>query len=137
MRPEDYPAVRDLWQQAGLFFRPGGRDAEGAVLWQLQHFPKTYLVAERDGRLLGVVLGTHDGRKGWINRLAVHPDYRRRGLGRRLLHVCERALNAEGIEIIAALVERDNDESAAFFARAGYAADVPVHYFRKPSRSNV
>ena len=36
-------------------------------------------VAEAGGELVGVVLGTHDGRKGWINRLAVAPAYQRRG----------------------------------------------------------
>jgi ribosomal protein S18 acetylase RimI-like enzyme len=137
MRPDDYPAVRRLWERTGLPIRPTGRDAQAAVLGQLKQFPSTYLVAERQGRLVGVVLGTHDGRKGWINRLAVHPDHRRQGLARRLLAACERALHAQGIEIIAAFVERENAPSAALFERAGYVADVPVCYYRKRSRPDV
>ena len=107
------------------------------MLKQLQHSFSTYLVAEQQGRLVGVVLGTHDGRKGWINHLAVHPDYRRQGLAQRLLAACEQALHAQGIEIIAALVERDNASSAAFFERAGYAADVPIFYYRKRARPDI
>ena len=137
MRPDDYPPVRQLWQQTGLPIKPTGRDSRAAVLRQLQQFPGTYLVAEQQGRLVGVVLGTHDGRKGWINHLAVHPDHRRQGLAQRLLAACEQALHAQGIEIIAAFVEKDNASSAAFFERAGYAADVPVLYYRKRSRPDI
>ncbi len=137
MRPADYAAVRQLWQQTGLPIKPTGRDSQAAVLRQLEQFPSTYLVAEQHGQLVGVVLGTHDGRKGWINHLAVHPDHRRQGLAQRLLAACEQALHAQGIEIIAALVEKDNASSAAFFERAGYAADVPIFYYRKRTRPDI
>jgi len=137
MRAEDYPSVRQLWQETSLPVRPSGRDSHAALLKQLKQFPSTYLVAERQGRLVGVVLGTHDGRKGWINRLAVRPEYQRQGLGQRLLAACERALYTQGIEIIAAFVERGNAPSAAFFERAGYVADVPVFYYRKRARPDV
>lgn len=137
MRPDDYPAVRRLWERTGLPIKPTGRDSRAAVLKQLQHSFSTYLVAEQQGRLVGAALGTHDGRKGWINHLAVHPDHRRQGLAQRLLAACEQALHAQGIEIIAALVERDNASSAAFFERAGYAADVPVFYYRKRARPDI
>jgi len=137
MRPDDYPAVRRLWERTGLPIKLAGRDSQVAVLRQLQQFPSTYLVAEQQGRLVGVVLGTHDGRKAWINRLAMHPDYRRQGLAQRLLAACEQAWHAQGIEIIAALVEKDNASSAAFFERAGYVADVPVLYYRKRARPDI
>jgi ribosomal protein S18 acetylase RimI-like enzyme len=131
MCAEDYPAVRAVWDAAGLSIRPHGRDTEEAILSQLQHFPDTYLVAECDGRIVGTVLGTHDQRKGWINRLAVHPDYQRRGVARRLVEACETALRARGIQIIAALVEGQNAVSATVFQKLGYEVYGPVVYFRK------
>lgn len=136
-RPGDYRAIVALWTAAGLATRPAGRDAEPAFHAQLKRWADTYLVAEHTGRIVGVVLGTHDERKGWINRLAVHPAYQRRGLARRLLTACEQALHAQGIGIIAALVERGNEASAAFFRAAGYATDVPVYYFRKRAYPDV
>lgn len=81
--------------------------------------------------MIGVVLGTHDWRKGWINRLAVHPDRRRRGIARKLIEACEQAFLDLGIEIFAALVESDNEVSTAIFRRTGYKMDIPVHYFHK------
>lgn len=137
----DYPAVRELWLASGLgdrlHGRLGVRDSEAEFVKQLEHFPRTYLLAEDDGRVVGVVLGTHDQRKGWINRLAVHPDCRRWGIGRKLVEACEQALFAEGLGIVSALVEKDNSASAELFADAGYAADVPVQYFRKKTRPDI
>lgn len=137
MLATDYAAVRAMWEAAGLSIRPQGRDTEQAIRSQLQHFPDMYLVAECDGRIVGTLLGTHDQRKGWINRLAVHPDYQRRGVARLLLTAGEQALHARGIEIIAALVEGDNQASAAFFRAAGYELYGPVHYFRKQARPDI
>jgi ribosomal protein S18 acetylase RimI-like enzyme len=135
--PQDCAAVREVWEAAGLSTRPTGRDAEPEFLGQLAHFPTTYLLAEHEGRVIGVILGTHDQRRGWINRLAVRPEYRRRGVGRRLIEACEQALFVQGIGIIAALVEEENAASAKFFADAGYVTDVPVHYFRKRTRPDI
>lgn len=137
LRADDHPAVRALWEAAGVQARTTGRDAPNAFAAQLAEFPRTYLGAEADGRLIGVVLGTHDHRKGWINHLAVHPDYRRHGLGLRLLRACEMALEQSGIEIIAALIEEGNSPSVALFERGGYLADVPVHYYRRLRRPDI
>ena len=124
-------AVFDPPSFAGLSVRVGGRDAEPAVLGQLEQWPETYLVAEADGRIVGAVFGTHDGRKGWINRLAVHPEYRRRGVASRLVTACEQALHAQGIDIVAALIEGENAASMATFTGGGYEEFGPIRYFRK------
>lgn len=137
LRPSDFEAICELWCAAGLPTRPSGRDSREAFLTQLANFPTTYLAAECDGTIVGTVLGTHDGRKGWINRLAVHPEHRRRGIATALLDACERALRDDGIEIIAALIEPGNAVSQSTFKRAGYSADMPVRYLRKASRPDA
>ena len=135
--PGDYAAIVRLWTASGLLARTAGRDGPKAFRRQLLRFPTLYIVAEVDGRLAGVVLGSHDTRKGWINRIAVHPDHRRRGIGRQLVRACEQAFIEQGIEIFAALVEIENAGSAALFEQTGYKRDIPVHYFHKRLRSDV
>ncbi|MCH7839374.1 MAG: GNAT family N-acetyltransferase [Planctomycetes bacterium] len=135
--PEDYDAIVELWAASGLEVRSAGRDSRGAFVAQRTRFPATYLLAVIDGRIVGVILGTHDERKGWINRLAVHPEHRRQGLARRLIETCERALIREGIEIFAALVETHNSVSVGTFESAGYLRNIPVHYFHKRLRADV
>ena len=136
-RASDYDEIVALWSAAGLDARHQGRDKRESFVSQLAHFSNTYLVAFEDGRMIGVVLGTHDWRKGWINRLAVHPDRRRRGVARKLIEACERGFLDLGIEIFAALIETDNDVSTAIFQRTGYKMDIPVHYFHKRLKPEV
>lgn len=130
---DDYDALLDLWQRAGLHsLRPNGRDSREALAKQLATGVQTVLGLELDGRLVGAVVVTHDSRKGWINRLAVDPAYRRRGFGTRLIAAAEETLRRQGIHVIAALVESDNAASLALFRKQGYIEpDAGMHYLTK------
>ena len=96
------------------------------------HSPQTVLGLELDGELIGVVVATHDGRKGWINRLAVDPDHRRRNHASRLVATAEAVLREQGIHVIAALVESDNLGSLALFRKMDYVeTESGIHYLTK------
>lgn len=127
----DYPAVQRLWEEAGLSHRPRGRDSPERVAKEITRDSSVFLVADAGDRLAGVVFGTHDGRKGWVNRLAVAPAYQRKGVARRLVREVEKRLGSQGIEITAALIETENEDSAAFFAAIGYDHGADIEYFSK------
>lgn len=131
MGPKEYAAVMQLWTEACLPFKPRGRDAPARVEAELKAGRAAFLVAESGGRLVGSVIATHDGRKGWINRLAVTPSFQRRGIGRRLVQEAETRLAEEGIEVVAALIESANTASLAFFASMGYRHDPAIEYVSK------
>jgi ribosomal protein S18 acetylase RimI-like enzyme len=137
MKATDYTAACAVWTAAGLPVKASGRDTPANIARQLEQYPDTYLVAEIDTRIVGVVLGTHDGRKGWINRLAVHPDAQGHGIGRALVNACDAALRAHSITIVAALIEGENPASAAVFAATGFEELTPIRYFRKPDRPDA
>jgi len=128
---EDYDALVSLWQRAGLKFKPQGRDSREALSRQLRQGRVTPLGAEKEGRLIGVVMVSHDGRKGWINRLAVEPAYRRRGLGARLIAAAEEELHGQGVEVIAALIEAENEPSLNLFQMEGYLLAREIFYLSK------
>lgn len=128
----DHARLLSLWEAAGLHIRPRGRDSLEAFRQQQAGGQQTVLGIEtEDGRLVGAVIATHDGRKGWINRLAVHPDYRRHGIGTELVRVAEQVLKAQGMAIIAALIEPDNQPSLELFKGAGYVEYPGLHYVSK------
>jgi ribosomal protein S18 acetylase RimI-like enzyme len=117
---EDYNAVITLWQRAGLHsLRPQGRDSREAFADQLAR-GQVVLGLEDEGKLVACVVITDDTRKGWINRLAVDPDYRRQGLAARLMAEAENDLRARGFHVLAALIESDNSASLSLFQRNGY-----------------
>lgn len=133
----DYDAVLALWQAAELPVRPHGRDSREQFAAQMARATQMALGVWDQDRLIGVILATHDGRKGWLNRLAVHPDYRRRGLGLNLVREAERVLSGQGMQIIAALVEDWNQASLALMQRAGYVMHPDIHYLTKREHEGV
>ena len=75
---------------------------------------------------------THDGRKGWINRLAVDPAYWRRGLAGRLVGEAERwFVEDQGLEIWAALIESENRDSQSLFAALDYRRHDVVYVSKR------
>lgn len=136
-RIDDYDAVVALWKDAGLPFRPRGRDARERIALEIERPNALFLVAESAGRLCGSIFGTHDGRKGWINRLAVSPEERRRGVAARLVAEVERRLEGVGIEISACLIETWNQDSMAVFEQLGFQRHPEIVYFTKRKRDDV
>ncbi len=136
LRPEDYDDLLSLWDLAGLSCRCDGRDGRDNFLKQLSEPMSIFLVAELNDRMVASVLCTHDGRKGWINRLAVAPDMRRQGLATLLIEECERRLGKLGIEVVAALIEDWNETSKQLFQGLDYKYDPHIMYFSK-RKSNL
>ena len=125
---EHHGEIIDLWQRAGLHIRPDGRDSIAAFTAQMATGVQTPIGLRDEERLVAVVLATHDSRKGWINRLAVDPDYRRQGLAVRLIRLCEAHFQHLGIDVWAALIEDWNEASLALFREAGYLIHNDVIY---------
>jgi ribosomal protein S18 acetylase RimI-like enzyme len=136
-RMEDYDSVIALWKKAGLPYKPKGRDKREIIAVELKRGKSIFLVARVNGAVIGSVLGTHDGRKGWINRVAVDPDFQRQGIARQLVAEAEKRLHALGIGIIACLIEDWNTVSMAAFERLGYRKQPGIFYFSKKSRKDV
>jgi ribosomal protein S18 acetylase RimI-like enzyme len=130
---EDYDRVMELWAEGGLPLKPRGRDSRENIAKQLRQPNVLFLVAEEgEGRrVIGTVLATHDGRKGWINRLAVDAALRKRGIGARLVSEAERRLEELGMDILACLIEDDNTVSMAVFEKLGYKKHPEIIYFAK------
>ena len=136
-RLKDYSRVLEIWAEGLLPFRPRGRDSRKNIARQMRRPNVLFLVAEDHGRVVGTVLVTHDGRKGWINRLAVESARRQKGIGRRLVHEAEKWLAHSGLSIFACLIEGANDDSMAFFQRLGYIRHTDIFYFSKRRHAGV
>lgn len=133
MRPDDHADVADIWVRSGLPYQPLGRDSEERILEQLERGSSIYLVAEDGGKIVGVVLVTHDLRKGWLNRLAVAPEEQGKGIARELVRRAEEELSALGINIFAVQVHAHNHRSRKLFAELGYHEHDDIVYCSKRS----
>ena len=96
-----------------------------------------FLGAFLEGRLVGSVIASFDGRKGWINRLAVDPNERRQRIGRKLTEEAERVLKTRGSQITAALIETDNSPSLLLFKKCGFMVHKDILYLTKRDSGQV
>lgn len=130
---EDYDKVITLWHEANLSTRPQGRDSRDRISTQIENGITIFLVADVEGEITGTVLGTHDGRKGWINRLAVCPNYRRQGIATKLVKELEEKFEEMGLEVTACLIEVDNKLSMEFFKKLGYGEWTGKYFSKRKS----
>jgi N-acetylglutamate synthase len=83
--------------------------------------PGTSFVAVQDKRFVGCLLAGHDGRRGYLDHLAVLPENRRHGIARTLAHHRAVALSRFGIEKLHVDAVESNREGRAFWRHAGWA----------------
>lgn len=117
----DLPALRDLWERCGL--HPSSTDTDEKLAAMIAFCGGLFLAAERDGVVVGSVMASWDGRRGWVNRLAVDPTARGAKLGDRLMAEAERRLRAIGCQKVNLLIEPDNAGVERFYRRLGYERD--------------
>ena len=128
---DDYEAMIALWERSGLPFEKDGRDSRAGIERQMFDDHIAIITLKDQGKLIGVIIATSDGRKGWINRLAVDPDYRGRRLAARLIEAAEERLVEMGVNVIGGLIEDQNFPSMAAAKHCGYEGWEHLVYFRK------
>jgi ribosomal protein S18 acetylase RimI-like enzyme len=123
-RLQDVHAVLELWQHAEA--TPSVTDTVDDLGRAVADGRANVLVAEVASRLVGSIIGTFDGWRGNIYRLAVLPDYRRQGVARALVAEVENNLKQLGAKRITALVEKDHPWATGFWQAVGYGLDSRI-----------
>ena len=129
--PEDYPAVRALWENAGPGIQLRRSDTSAEIQKELQRDPDLFIIAELEGELAGTVIGGFDGRRGLIYHLAVDSRLREHGIGSLLMEEVERRLQAKGCIKSYLLVTKENEHAMRFYEKRGWAQMDTVYVYGK------
>jgi GNAT superfamily N-acetyltransferase len=133
----NYEEIIKLWTRASLPYKQKGRDRKEAIAAEMKANPEFFLGSFEDNRLVGMVIISCDMRKGWLNRLAVDPDYRHCGIAKALIDESEKILRKHGIRIFCALIEDYNTASEELFKECGYVEHRDIIYFSKRDSNEV
>ena len=117
----DYEQVVDLWRASGLSLSLSD-DVRG-IEHRMQRDPDLFIVAESGARVVGAVMGCYDGRRGWVNHLAVAPGHQRGGIGTLLMAELEARFRAVGCVKANLLIAPDNGGVQRFYDGIGYTRD--------------
>lgn len=128
-RPTDYESVVALWREVG--FHVDDRDSAERLARCVVLNPGLFLLAEVDGSVVGTVIGSWDGRRSIVYRMAVDPGWQRRGIGTQLMAEVERRLETLGARSVALLAWRDDERAVGFYESLGYQIEEGVAFMKK------
>lgn len=129
MTIEDYDGVYRLWMSIKGFAIRSIDDSYEGVRQFLARNPKTSVVAVEDGQIVGGILCGHDGRRGCLYHVCVHPDYRRRGIGKAMVVHAMEALREEHINKVSLIAFTENDIGNAFWRTIGWTRREDLNYY--------
>ena len=130
MLEADYDAVRALWMTIRGFGIRALDDSREDVTRFILRNPTTSVVAEADGRIVGSILCGSNGRQGALYHVCVAREYRRRGIGTRMVGYCMERLREMGVNKVALIAFSNNDVGNAFWRRIGWkSCDVNYYEF--------
>lgn len=121
----DREQVISLWR-AVFGYETAHNDPSLAIAKKLRANDHLFFVADDEGQLVGTAMAGYDGHRGWLYAIAVHPDYRRTGLGSRLVRQAEEALVAAGCMKVNLQLLATNEATAAFYKSLGYAVEPRI-----------
>jgi N-acetylglutamate synthase len=114
---KDYTSVITLWKQVG--FDLGRADDQANIQRFLKRNPGLSLVLVDQNKIVGTIMGSDDGRRGYIYRLAVDPTCQRQGLGKKLADALLERFQKRGVQKIHGFVHEDNKVQAGFYESIG------------------
>ena len=138
MQISDYEKIIAFWQEVeGVKLRDA--DSREGIEKYLKRNPGLSFVAEKNGKIAGTIMAGHDGKRGYIQHLAVKADKRRSGIASTLLSICLEALKKEGIVKSHVLVLGDNEPAKSYWQNRGWVKreDIEVYSYINGGDANT
>ncbi|MDP6307681.1 MAG: GNAT family acetyltransferase [SAR324 cluster bacterium] len=118
---KDEASVVSLWQLCELTVPWNNPYKDIARKLKVQ--PELFLVGMLDSLLIATVMGGYDGHRGWINYLAVHPDFQGQGYAQQVMENVESELRKRGCPKINLQIRSGNARVMAFYQKLGFTDD--------------
>lgn len=126
----DQDAVVELWRLA-FPDEPSWNESVALIERKLTVQRELFFVCVDDANsdapsVVGTVLAGFDGVRGWVHKVAAHPDRTRSGIATRLMQVAEQGLADLGCPKLNMQVRAGNDTALEFYKAAGYVVEDRV-----------
>lgn len=129
----DYAAITLIWRETGIEDSKDDTVSLDDLAKQLAWDSELVLVAEMDGKVVGVIVGALDGSKAYFYRLAVDPRYQGHGVGKKLVQALEERFKQRGATQVIIIVNQDNQKVMPFYHSLGYETQKYITLSKKLS----
>ncbi len=116
----DYDDVMALWRESEGVGLSDADDRENILAYLDRNAGLSFLATDKRGAVIGAVLCGHDGRRGYVHHLAVHPAHRRKGIGRDLVEKCLATLKGAGMRKCHIFIFNENKSGIRFWEEIGW-----------------
>ncbi len=130
MQISDYDGIITLWKETeGVHLR--STDSREGIEKCLKRNPKLSFVAEESNQIIGTIMSSHDGRRGYIQHLAVSSDWRQNGIATVLLSRCIQGLKQEDIYRSQIHILSENKLAKKYWSSRGWEkrTDIEVYSY--------
>jgi len=128
---DDYDEVYSLWLSCVGMGLNNLDDSKQGIEKFIKRNPDTCLVGLVGTKIIGAIMVSSDGRRGYIYHTAVHPDYRNRGYGKKLVDKALEELSTLGINKVALVVFERNEVGNKFWESQGFSVREDLVYRNK------
>lgn len=117
----DEPQVINLWHQCNLIVP--WNNPHDDIARKVRAQPHLFLVGTFEAQVIATIMAGYEGHRGWLNYLAVSPDYQRQGIGRLMVEEAIMRLQALGCPKVNVQIRTSNTEVITFYERLGFTLD--------------
>jgi len=129
MKIGDYEEVYELWKSTDIIIK--NSDQKEEIQRMLKRNSYTCLVGIEDSKIISVVLGGFDGRRGYVHHLAVNPEKQGQGLGKAMMDELMKRFEDLKVIKVHLFVEENNKEVKDFYRNIGFKERTDLTDFSK------
>lgn len=122
--------VIELWHNV-FGYEAEHNSPEVVIDKKIQTKDGLFFIAEKDQKVIGTVIAGYDGHRGWIYSIAVHPEYRKQGIGSELLSYTQRKLEDLGCLKVNLQIMEGNEAVQKFYLVNGFSVEQRISMGKK------
>ncbi len=115
---EHYDEIVELWRKAGIELVSS--DSIDEVTRVFNRNPELFLIGKAQGKIIAVVIGAFDGRRGYVHHLAVDPHYQKIGFGKTIMDALIEQFRKMNIHKVHLFIEKSNRSVVEFYINLGW-----------------
>jgi ribosomal protein S18 acetylase RimI-like enzyme len=117
-------SVIELWKHCNLLVKQNNPKVD--IKEKMNFQPDLFFLGFLKKKLVSSIMIGYDGHRGWINYLAVHPNFQRNGIGTIMMDFATKKLLELGCQKINVQVRNSNRFAVNFYQKIGFTDDQVI-----------
>jgi len=113
-----YHEIIDLWKRSGI--EVSSSDTRDEIARILKRNPDLFLIGKENEKVIAVVMGAFDGRRGYVHHLAIDPDYQKKKYGKMMMDELIEKFQVKKAHKVHLFIEKYNKEVVDFYRKLGW-----------------